>query len=58
MSGKCRSDIQPPLAFRYEKQGAEEDYVWRPEWSKDSIRERTNRERCLGAEIICNGDED
>jgi hypothetical protein len=48
MSGKCRSDIQPPLAFRYEKQGAEEDYVGRPEWSKDPIRERTNRERRPG----------
>jgi len=58
MSGKRRSDVQPPLTFGYEEQGAEEDYVRRPEWSKDPIRERTDRERYLGAEIIRNRDQD
>src|SRR5262249_35418630 len=52
MRGKSGQNVQPPPAFRYKKQCAEEDDVWRPEWRKNPIRQRTDGESCLGPEII------
>src|SRR5678815_5183705 len=55
--GKCCNDVDPPPPLWYENQRAEEDNVWRPEWSEDPIRQCADLEGRQRPQVIGDGNQ-